>query len=246
MRARRALLAVLLSALAATGVSAEQAPGLTADFGEKTGRYGHNVLGGNEYGGFSVVSSEGGQSKAYAIELPEDRVVEDVELRLADLTGDGVPEVVLVESSASGGASLMVYGGLERQTLEAIASTPPIGRRNRWLAPAGIADFNGDGRNDVAYVEAPHIGGTLRIWTMQDGELVQIAEQGGYSNHRIGEDYITGGVRDCGKGTELVLPDFGWNRLLAVRMEGGSLSTRTLSEKTDPATVDAALNCELK
>ena len=245
MRVRRALPAVLLSAVVAAGVQAEQAPGFTAVFGEKTGRYGHNVLGGNEYDGFGIVARTAGKSKLFGIVLPEDRVVEDVELRLADLTGDGVPEVVLVESSWAGGASLVVYGGLERQTLERLAATPPIGRRNRWLAPVGIADFSGDGRNDVAYVETPHLGGTLRVWTLRDGELVQIAEQGGYSNHRIGEDFITGGPRQCGEGTELVLPDFGWTRLLAVRLEGDNLSHRTISANTDPASVKAALNCEL-
>lgn len=245
MQIGRMLSMALVSALAAAGALAEQAPKISAAFGNATDRYGHNVLGGNEYDGFSVVATIGGRTSEYVVTLPEDRVVEDVELRLADLTGDTVPEIVLVESSKAAGASLVVYGGLEQETLEAVAATPPIGRRNRWLAPVGIADVNGDGRNDIAYVETPHIGGTLRVWTLQDGSLVQIAEHGGYSNHRIGEDFITGGPRQCGEGTELVLPDFGWTQLLAVRMEGDRLVQRSIADRTDPATVAAAFDCKL-
>ena len=229
-----------------------------AKFVQKTDRYGHDVLGGNEYAAMQVSWFPGltDMGRSSHIQLPEDRVFEDIEPRIADMTGDRFEEVIVVESSLDGGAELAVYGielkdpGKPQKYVMGLwtklASTPPIGRRNRWLAPAGIADFNGDGQNDIAYVETPHIGGTLRVWTMQDGALVQIAEQGGFSNHRIGEDFITGGARDCGEGVELVLPEFGWSRLLAVKLEGGSLSHRTISEHTDPTTVSAALNCELK
>ena len=76
----------------------------------------------------------------------------------------GAPEVIVVESSQSGGARLAVYG-YDRGALRPVAATPEIGRRNRWLAPAGVADLNGDGQLDIAYVETPHLAGVLRIWT---------------------------------------------------------------------------------
>ncbi|MEM7188975.1 MAG: FG-GAP-like repeat-containing protein [Pseudomonadota bacterium] len=216
-----------------------------------TGRYGHRVLGAEgEYAALRVglrerycpkCSSTGLQSEV-VIELPEDRVFEDVETRLADLNGDGFAEIIVVESSAGGGAELAVYGVVD-DAVGKIAATPPIGRRNRWLAPAGIADFNGDGQNDIAYVEKPHIGGDLYLWTMRDGQLVEFARKGGFSNHKIGEDFITGDVRDCGDGPEAVLPNFNWSKLMAVRFDGAGWDVRPIADETDAATVDAALAC---
>ena len=222
----------------------------SATLQSKTDRYGHNVLGGNEYAELNVQFLSGGDiMKRQTITLPPDRVFEDIEARITDLTleiehmGDRPIHIVVVESSARGGAELAVYG-LRDGKIEKIAATPPIGRRNRWLAPAGIADFDGDGQNDIAYVETPHIGGTLRIWTMREGKLVQIASKRGFSNHRIGEDFITGGVRDCGQGPELVLPNFNWSGLMVARMTGDGIATREIGSQTGKAAVDAALACQ--
>jgi hypothetical protein len=45
-----------------------------------------------------------------------------------------------------------------------LAATPHIGSANRWLAPIGAADLDGDGRVEIAYVDRPHLARTLRIW----------------------------------------------------------------------------------
>ncbi|MEM7423736.1 MAG: VCBS repeat-containing protein [Pseudomonadota bacterium] len=205
----------------------------------KTGRYGHDVLGGNEYAGLAAFSGD----RVFRVDLPEDRVFEDIEARLADVNGDGAADIVVVESSKQGGAELAVYS-VTGDSLTKVAATPPIGRRNRWLAPAGIVDLNADGRLDIAYVEKPHIGGALRIWTLRDGDLVEIARDPGYSNHRIGEDFITGGVRACGNGPELILPDFRWRELLAVRLEGTTVLRRTIGQDTGSRAVADALACK--
>ena len=217
-----------------------------------TNRYGHRVLGGRgEHSSMLVIVkfadlNGAGVANAVNVALPRDRVFEDIKVRAADVTGDGQPEAIVVESSVSGGAQLAVYAMVDEKGTKVakIASTPHIGRRNRWLAPAGIADFDGDGQNDIAYVEKPHIGGALRIWTMRDGKLVQIASKSGFSNHRIGEDFITGGVRDCGQGPELVLPNFNWSRLMVARMTEDGIATREVGSQTGKAAVDAALACQ--
>lgn len=208
-----------------------------------TTEYAHAVLGDDiEYKGLHLLIPTSTGSLPATLELPDGQVYEDIAPRCGDLTGDGEDEIVAVISDAQVGARLVIYS----KKTGPIGVTPPIGRGYRWLAPIGIADVNGDGQNDVAYVETPHLGGTLRVWSLIDGTLTQIAQKRGFSNHRIGEDFITGGARDCGAGTELIVPDFAWTQLLAVRMEGATLVQRSIADRTDAQTVKAALDCELK
>jgi hypothetical protein len=187
---------------------------LAARLGEPTDRYGHAVLGETpEWGAIQIDTVRG----SVTIRLPETRVFEDIEARLADLDGDGGPEVILVESDLSLGASLAVYGPEGK-----IAATPFIGQSNRWLAPAGIADFDGDGRVEIAYVDRPHLRKELVFVRQEGDQLVETLRLPGLTNHRIGDDFISGGVRDCGAGPELILASADWTRLMRVR--GGDVS----------------------
>ena len=70
------------------------------------------------------------------------------------------------------------------------AAWPPIGTPFRWLAPAAIADLNGDGVTDIAYVETPHLGKVLRVWSWAAGGLTEIAQLRGVTSHRIGDEVI--------------------------------------------------------
>src|SRR5690606_33675671 len=130
---------------------------------------------------------------ARRIVLPHTRVFEDIEPRLADLDGDGAPEAIVVETDLDRGARLAVYdaGGL-------VAATPFIGRRHRWLAPVGAADLDGDGRVEIAYVETPHLGKTLKIVRLVGDDLQPVAEAPGLTNHRIGDPFIQGRIATCG------------------------------------------------
>ena len=105
------------------------------------------------------------------------------------------------ETDLALGASLAVYG----PSRQARTPTPFIGQPNRWLAPAGIADFDGDGRVEIAYVDRPHLLGELVFVRLEGDRLVETARLPGLTNHRIGDDFISGGVRDCGQGPELIL-----------------------------------------
>lgn len=148
-----------------------------------TGRYRHFVQGSRyEAGGLRVRLAD---NTVLTLTLDDNLVFEDRRPRLADLDGDGADEVVLVLSSVTKGASLAAYS-VVGDVLKLKAKTPFIGRPHRWLNPAGIADFDGDGRVEVALVAMPHLIKRLEIWALVDGIFVSEGSWEGFSNHRLG------------------------------------------------------------
>jgi len=156
---------------------------VSAWYSQPTLRYDHGVLGDAiEAGSLSARDDAG---NLYNYQLPDNSAFEDITPRLADLDGDGRPEIITIRSYLNTGASLAVFS-LRNGKLEVIAATSPIGQSNRWLNIAGIEDFNGDGYIDIAIVVTPHIGGTLEIWSYTDERLIKTAAEYGFSNHFIG------------------------------------------------------------
>ena len=148
-----------------------------------TTRYDHAALGDAvEAGGLMVRLRDGGERRLL---LAESEVFEDLHPRLGDLDGDGEPEIVVVRSSFDHGAVLTAYG-LVGDDLRLVAEGPQRLTAHRWLNPVGIADFDGDGTVEVAYVETPHLGGILRIVSLKDGRLVEEVSAAGFSNHALG------------------------------------------------------------
>jgi FG-GAP-like repeat len=190
-----------------------------ASFQLPTTRYAHGVLGDAiEWGGLSI-SFEGpeGKTSGKTIELPLDHVFEDIEPRLVDLNLDGrLDAVMVVETDMALGAALALYGPGGK-----IDETPHIGRSNRWLAPVGAADLDGDGRIEIAYVDRPHLAKTLRIWRFENRQLTEIAQITGLTNHRIGDDFISGGIKQCGAVPEMVLASSDWRRIQSVTFDQG-------------------------
>lgn len=245
--ARGVLLALILGAGAASAQSqtvctAAAAVELCYRVLPGTPFYGHSVLGDTPEWSVLEMRRETGPVSWRPQGYPDGSLVfEDTAPRLADMDGDGSPEAVVVESSATLGARLAIYRLAPDPAL--LAATPYIGRRNRWLAPAGIADFNGDGLMDIAYVDRPHLARTLRIWTFEAGALREVAQAAGFSNHRIGDEFVTGGVRDCGTGPELVLADANWQSVMVARLEGDRITAAPVAGFSHGA-VAAALDCQ--
>jgi hypothetical protein len=217
---------------------------VSARYDGPTTRYPHGVLGDDiEYDTLVVRLSDGREMSA---RWARDIVFEDLAPRVVDVDGDGAPEVVVVESHEAQGARLAVWA-LVDGSLAAKAATPFIGTRFRWLAPAAVADLDGDGLVELAYVDRPHLAKVLRVWryeALNTGQvgLTEVATLDGVTNHRIGWDYIAGGLRDCGQGPEIVLADAGWASIVAVTFDGTSLSRRRLSDYTAES-LESALDC---
>lgn len=235
-----ALICAAWSAMADGG----PAPLVAAWLESPTDIYGHRVLG--DIPEAHVLAARGADGIEYRVDLrkaPGDAAVfEDVAPRVVDADGDGVPDIVVVEADLSAGAQLAVYG-LRRGALAKIAATPHIGTRHRWLAPVAVADLDGNGVVDLAYVETPHLGKRLRVWSWAPGGLTEIASLGGLTNHRIGEPFISGGLRDCGAGPEMVLASSDWQDLLAVRLTDGALVSDRIGPLARATDFEAALAC---
>ncbi|MCO6382768.1 VCBS repeat-containing protein [Oceanicola sp. 502str15] len=218
-----------------------------ANYALPTTRYPHGALGDDEEWGALVVGVQlkmpcRAGSSNYQATLPQELVFEDLSPRLWDITGDGKPEVVVVESHAAQGARLAVWG-IGETGLERLGATPFIGTRNRWLAPVGAGDLDGDGAVEIAYVDRPHLARVLRVWRWDGGQLVEVAELSGVTNHRFGEPVIHGGLRDCRGGPELVVADPGWQRLVGVRLVEGTLVARDLGAIEGPESFAEARTC---
>ncbi|MCV2865421.1 FG-GAP repeat domain-containing protein [Albidovulum sediminicola] len=228
----RAAAFALVLAGAAAAASAEI---VEASYEAPTARYDHGALGDKiEWGALELRTT----GERLRVTLPETRVFEDTAPRLADLDGDGAPEVIVVETDLARGARLSVYGeaGL-------IAATPFIGRTHRWLAPAGIADLDGDGQAEIAYVETPHLAMVLKIVRLEDGKLVPVAAARGLTNHRNGDAFIQGGAFRCGGRWVVVTADAGWSRVMATQLTDGRLVSRPLGPYLGPESLDRPKGC---
>lgn len=187
-----------------------------ARLAEPTTRYDHGVLGDAiEYGALHLRPATGA---ALRVRLPETRVFEDVEARVIRLE-PGLDAVLVVETDLALGASLALYGAKG----DKIAATPFFGQPNRWYAPVGAADFDGDGTVEIAFVDRPHLQKDLVFVRLNGARLEEVARIPGLTNHRIGDSTITSGIRDCGQGAEVIAPDAGWQNLMAATTKGAQV-----------------------
>ncbi len=196
-----------------------------------TRRYDHAILGDDiEAGGLAVTDRRG---RRVELILPGAEVFEDRMARLADLDGDGADEIIVVHTRKDKGAALAIYalrGARESERIVRLAESAPIGRPHRWLNPAAIGDFDGDGKVEIAWVETPHIGGILKVARLEgSGEkrrLRVLASLGGFSNHQMGSRELQQAVSfdwDGDGHADIILPDAERKRLQVVALRDGQL-----------------------
>lgn len=195
---------------------------------EPTQRYQHFVLGDQfEAAGFQVNYRDGRKA---TFNLPAAEVFEDRIPRLVDLTGDGVEELVVVQSHIQKGASLAIYS-LAPSNVYLLAQTSYIGQSNRWLNPAGIADFDGDGRVEIALISKPHLSKELQLWRYTKGKLSLVSTHVGFSNHRLGsrEQQLSAQADINADGiTDLIVPGSNRKSLHMISFANGFEVLRTI------------------
>jgi hypothetical protein len=167
---------------------------------------------------------------------PEAGFFEDIVPRVVDVTGDGVAEILAVQTDLRRGARLIVVSAKG----QILAATRHIGQPHRWMAQAGVGDFDGDGRIEIAYVDRPHLAKELVFLRLDAAGLREVARVAGLANHRIGDAQISGGVRNCDAGDEVVLASGDWTRLMAVRIGAPPRDLGAFS----PVRLRAALACQ--
>jgi hypothetical protein len=215
---------------------------LTAFYATPRTDYRHGVFGRVDSAGALIVQEKqplaGVSSEPRAvptrvatIEAGPEAVFEDLEPRLVDLDRDGTPEILAVKSYLAKGSALAVVGKRDG-AWTVLAETPPIGEPRRWLAPAAVADFAGDGKPAIALLSAPHLQGTLQLWSFDAGKLALKHEAAGYSNHVFGERAIENAAAvdlDGDGRPELVIPTQDRKFLAVLSLKDGVKELRRIA-----------------
>ena len=75
------------------------------------------------------------------------------------------------------------------------------------------------------------------------GALTEVVALPGLTNHRIGEDFISGGLRNCGTGPEMITADADWRWIVATRLVSGRLISEQVAPFDGPGSFAPVLDC---
>jgi hypothetical protein len=154
--------------------------GVAAVLAQPTDRYPHGIAGDAiEAGALAIVEPLAGEVTTFPVD--DVAVVEGTSPMWIDADGDGIEELLVTLSDASGGARLTLFSA----SGERLADGPPVGLGNRWRHQIGAGPVGPNGEFEIVAVETPHIGGIAQWYRFEDGELRIVAEATGVTSHVI-------------------------------------------------------------
>jgi len=206
---------------------------LSARYVDPVTRYAHGILGDKiEAGGLLVVND----NKPCYFQLDEMFVFEDLQPRLYDVDQDGELEIIVIQTNINSGAGVQVYK-ISNGKLHPSMGSEYIGTSHRWLNIAAIDDLDNDGYVEIAWIETPHIGGTLKIGRVVNDSLQLLDEIEGVSNHRIGSGNLCLSVITESDGQKtLYVPDDPHQSIIGFQFRDDRiLPVDTVSMAVDPS-----------
>ncbi|WP_417798592.1 hypothetical protein [Terasakiella pusilla] len=238
-------ISIVLLALWCLFTSPVQAADITqARFSLPTDSYDHCVLGDcTEYKAVEAILEDG---YMLSFRLTDDSVFEDVTPRLVPMGLNGKKAILTIRSYPETGAALVlleVRGG----KLKITAESAPIGTAHRWQNPIGAADFDRDGKIEIASVHTPHLHGVLTLYERRGKKLVIDKQAQAFSNHQPGSAQLDMHEImnwDLDNMPDIILPDITRTTLKVVSFKSGE--AEIIAEKkfkaliTGPITADSS------
>jgi hypothetical protein len=185
--------------------------------GDRTRRYQHAALGDSIEGGSLVVFDSAAGEVVTRATVGPPAVIEGISPLVADVTGDGSPDIVVTLADSENGARLAVYSPDGTKWAEGPIFGPG------WRHQLAVAPFASDDTPEIAAVLKPHVDQVLEFYRFRNGSLEIVAEREGYSTHTYGSHNADGAVAgdlDADGQAELLLPTSDRSQLHAVTRIG--------------------------
>lgn len=201
--------------------------GRYALFGDATDRYEHGALGDTVEGSSLVVVDPVVPEVQARSTLEPPAVFEGLQPLVADLDGDGDPEIVTTLADSENGARIAVHDADGD-----VVATGPI-HEPGWRHQLVVAPLGPGGAPELAVVRKPHVDKLLEFYRLDGRSLDVVATAEGFSSHtyrsRITDGAVAADLDDDGA-TEVIVPRADRTELGAVRRhEGGTAVPWTLS-----------------
>jgi len=185
-------------------------------FGDRTGRYRHGALGDNIEGETLYVVDATSAEITAQVTLDPPAVFEGIQPLVADLDGDGDPEIVTTVADERDGARIAVFDPAGNR----LATGPIYGPG--WRHQLAVAPFSPEGRPELAVVRKPHVDRVVEFYRLRDGSLDIVALSDGYSSHTYGSRILSGAVAGQFAGDDsaaLLVPTTARDELAALRRD---------------------------